>query len=125
MFRLAGGDARTGMYGWPAVEGDTNVEGPLSVSVPGAVAAYELAHRRFGRLPWRRIVEPAIGIARDGLLMDWYGTLMFGAYAARLHRDAEAKRVYFRAGGAPYRPPTGFCGRTRQRSGPAMPSTPT
>ncbi len=45
MFELRGGDARSGMYGWPAVKNDANVEGPLSVSVPGAVAAYELAHR--------------------------------------------------------------------------------
>jgi gamma-glutamyltranspeptidase / glutathione hydrolase len=108
MFELAGGDARSGMYAWPAVRGEANVEGPLSLTVPGALAAYELAHRRFGRLPWARLFAPAIKLARDGFAMDWYGTLIFGAYAARLHRNAEAKRVYFRPGGAPYRPQTGF-----------------
>lgn len=108
MFELLGGDTRTGMYGWPAVKSDANVEGPLSVSVPGAVAAYELAHRRLGKLPWARLFEPAIRLARDGFAMDWYATLVFGTGAFRLHKNAEAKRVYFRAGGAPYRPPTGF-----------------
>jgi gamma-glutamyltranspeptidase/glutathione hydrolase len=108
MYEVLGGDARSGMYGWPAVKNDANVEGPLSVTVPGAVAAYELAHRRLGKLPWARLFEPAIRLARDGFVMDWYGTLIFGAYAARLHKNAEAKRVYFRQGGAPYRPPTGF-----------------
>src|SRR3982751_349619 len=60
MFELAGGDSRSGMYGWPSVKGEANVEGALSASVPGALAAYELAHRRFGRMPWARVLEPAI-----------------------------------------------------------------
>jgi gamma-glutamyltranspeptidase / glutathione hydrolase len=108
MFELLEGDARSGMYGWPAVKNDANVEGPLSVSVPGAVAAYELAHRRLGKLPWERLFEPAIRLAREGIVVDWYSTLVFGTSAVRLHKNAEAKRVYYREGGAPYRPPTGF-----------------
>jgi len=40
--------------------------GPLSVSVPGAVAAWVDAHERWGTLPLPRLLEPAIGYARDG-----------------------------------------------------------
>jgi len=37
-----------------------------SVGVPGTVRGLHLAWRRHGRLPWRRLVEPAVALARDG-----------------------------------------------------------
>jgi gamma-glutamyltranspeptidase/glutathione hydrolase len=37
-----------------------------SVGVPGTVAGLHLAWKEGGTLPWRRLVEPAIGLARDG-----------------------------------------------------------
>ncbi len=40
--------------------------GPGSVAIPGALAAYALASRRHGRLPWRELVAPAAELARDG-----------------------------------------------------------
>jgi gamma-glutamyltranspeptidase/glutathione hydrolase len=41
--------------------------GAASVAVPGALAALEEAHRRFGTLPWRELFPPAIELARDGV----------------------------------------------------------
>ncbi len=38
----------------------------LSVGVPGTVAGLHMAWREQGKLPWRRLVDPAIGLARDG-----------------------------------------------------------
>src|SRR5579884_3060524 len=35
-------------------------DGIQSVTVPGAVAGWSEAHRRFGRLPWRELFRPAI-----------------------------------------------------------------
>jgi gamma-glutamyltranspeptidase/glutathione hydrolase len=40
--------------------------GPLTVTVPGAVHGYDELHRRFGRLPWRRLFDDAIGYAEEG-----------------------------------------------------------
>jgi gamma-glutamyltranspeptidase/glutathione hydrolase len=37
-----------------------------SVGVPGLPALLEQAHRRHGRLPWAKLFEPAIELARDG-----------------------------------------------------------
>jgi gamma-glutamyltranspeptidase/glutathione hydrolase len=41
--------------------------GAASCAVPGAVAGLGEAHRRFGSLPWRTLLEPAIAHARDGV----------------------------------------------------------
>jgi gamma-glutamyltranspeptidase / glutathione hydrolase len=38
----------------------------LSVGVPGTVAGLHLAWREKGKLPWKRLVEPAIILAQDG-----------------------------------------------------------
>jgi gamma-glutamyltranspeptidase/glutathione hydrolase len=40
--------------------------GPLPVSVPGTVDAWFALHGRFGKLPMRDVLAPAIGYARDG-----------------------------------------------------------
>lgn len=40
--------------------------GPLSISVPGCVDGWAEMHRKFGRLPWATILQPAIAYARDG-----------------------------------------------------------
>jgi gamma-glutamyltranspeptidase/glutathione hydrolase len=41
--------------------------GPASCGVPGLPAGLGLLHREHGRLPWARLVEPALRLARDGV----------------------------------------------------------
>ncbi len=51
----------------------TRDDGPWShkiVGVPGTVAGMETAWRKYGRLPWHRLLEPAIRLARDGFVID-------------------------------------------------------
>ena len=46
--------------------GLTMTVGHGSVATPGALAALDLAHHRFGAVPWRDVVAPAEAIARRG-----------------------------------------------------------
>src|SRR5881392_2757092 len=43
--------------------------GPASCAVPGVPAGLGALWRAHGRLPWARLVEPALTLARDGLPM--------------------------------------------------------
>ncbi|WP_024868572.1 gamma-glutamyltransferase [Pseudoxanthomonas suwonensis] len=43
--------------------------GWMAAGVPGTVAGLALAHRKYGRLPWARLVQPAIRLAEDGVVL--------------------------------------------------------
>jgi gamma-glutamyltranspeptidase/glutathione hydrolase len=42
------------------------IPGGLSVGIPGVVSMLEMAHRKYGKLPWSRLLQPAIKLADDG-----------------------------------------------------------
>jgi gamma-glutamyltranspeptidase / glutathione hydrolase len=58
-------------HDWPEAERGRNYVGHLAPAVPGAVTGLWAAHQRAGRLPWSRLLEPAIRIADDGLEVTW------------------------------------------------------
>jgi gamma-glutamyltranspeptidase / glutathione hydrolase len=47
-------------------DADVHHNSYLSVGVPGTVAGLYLAWKEQGSLPWNRLVEPAVALARDG-----------------------------------------------------------
>ncbi|MCZ6915798.1 MAG: gamma-glutamyltransferase [Gemmatimonadetes bacterium] len=41
----------------------------LAVGVPGTVAGFAKAHERYGKLPWARLVGPAVDLAAEGFVL--------------------------------------------------------
>ncbi len=68
--RAPGGASET-MYldGTGAIDRSLTREGYLAPGVPGTVRGLALAHRRFGKLPWRVVVKPAADLARNGFAL--------------------------------------------------------
>ena len=50
-------------------DADLHHHSHLSVGVPGTVAGLHLAWKEHGKLPWRRLVDPAIALARNGFVV--------------------------------------------------------
>lgn len=75
------------------------VPGGRSVGVPGALRGMALAHRESGKLPWARLFQPAIKLARDG----WRLTPRFVNALANNggHITAETRAIFSGADGKP------------------------
>ena len=70
-----------------------------AVAVPGMVRGVALAHARFGTLPWARLLEPAIALARQGFAIDPYVATTLNQILADAHDFAELQRVFGRPNG--------------------------
>jgi gamma-glutamyltranspeptidase/glutathione hydrolase len=73
----------------------------LSVGVPGTVAGLYLAWKEHGKLPWKRLVEPAIGLARGGFPVT-EGLARSLRSALRTMAPYPASMAQFSKNGTPY-----------------------
>ena len=97
-YPVAQGAKADDLFTWPKVEGDRNIEGATAVAVPGVVAGMALAHQRFGSMPWSQLVAPAVRLASEGLLLDWYAGLLIASTAKSLARDPQAAKLFLEDG---------------------------
>jgi gamma-glutamyltranspeptidase/glutathione hydrolase len=68
--------------------------GAASVAVPGVLAGLEAAHRRFGAVPWQRLVEPAIELARSGLDLTRQQAYLHAILDIILRHTEEGRAIY-------------------------------
>ena len=81
----------------PARHHDSHV----AVGVPGTVAGLHLAWSERGRLPWRRLLEPAIALARDGFAVPQHLARSLAGVLPAMRRYP-ASLAQFSRDGAPY-----------------------
>jgi gamma-glutamyltranspeptidase/glutathione hydrolase len=74
-----------------------SIFGWRSSGVPGSVAGFALAHKKFGSQKWQRLVDPAVKLAAEGFTVSpTFEKALAGGEA--LATDPESKRIFLRDG---------------------------
>ena len=74
----------------------------LSVGVPGTVAGLHLAWKEQGKLPWKRLVDPAVALARDGFAVSDALARSLRSALPRFQQISPAAAAQFSKNGVPY-----------------------
>lgn len=99
------GVMKNDLFTWPEVVGDRNIHGPYSFCTPSSVAGYAKLKEAFGTaMPVSELLQPAIALARRGLVQDWYTTLKISSSASVLRLYEESARIYLPNGLPPVPP---------------------
>lgn len=79
---------------------DRSVNGALAAGVPGSVAGLFEAHRKYGSLPWRDLLQPAIALADSGFAVDSAFAEDGEGTAKRLSLDSTSTALFLKDGKA-------------------------
>ena len=75
----------------------------LSSGVPGTVAGLYYAHQEFGKLPWKRLVQPAADLARNGIILNHELSSNLRNRQSRLCVDDTTCGYFYKPGKVPYK----------------------
>ena len=67
--------------------------GPLTITVPGAVDGWFELHKRFGRLPFDKILEPAVGYANKGAAIPEISAALWSLGDEELHSSPHVSKM--------------------------------
>lgn len=65
-----------------------------AVGTPGTVRGLELAHKKFGKLPWKDLVLPAVTLAREGFTLDASTARSLNEYVKKPGGNPEFRRLF-------------------------------
>jgi gamma-glutamyltranspeptidase/glutathione hydrolase len=77
------------------------IPGGLSVGIPGVVRMLALAHKKYGKLPWAKLFEPAIKLAENGFPVGPKMVRQIKAMQSRVSDMPDIRAHFFHADGTP------------------------
>ena len=72
---------------------DLSTIGYKAIGVPGSVKGMVYAEEHFGKLGLKRVMEPAIRLAREGYVLGWYDADLF-THDRALADFPDSKRIF-------------------------------
>jgi gamma-glutamyltranspeptidase/glutathione hydrolase len=76
-------------------------DGPSASTVPGAVAGFELALRKYGTKPYAELLQPAIDAAIHGHPLSVWGASMHASGAEKVSKYPASARILLKDGATP------------------------
>ncbi|WP_103126659.1 gamma-glutamyltransferase [Nostoc cycadae] len=84
------------------VRPNASVNGYLAVATPGTVAGMYEVHRRYGKLPWKEVVKPAIALAKNGFILSkqltWRSIQVYENRKPVILQNSAARGIFTRNG---------------------------
>lgn len=71
-----------------------SVRGGKAVAVPGEIKGLWELHQKYGKLPWKRLLEPNIKLAREGHIVSPYLENVFLSSENDLYREPSLSEIY-------------------------------
>jgi gamma-glutamyltranspeptidase/glutathione hydrolase len=100
MYEVVPGRAGGGM-GWWETKNNEQRDGYKSISIPAGVAGLTTALEKYGTIPLKEILQPAIRYAEEGFpISDWYAAQLASAYP-RFKNFPETVKIFCRRDGSP------------------------
>jgi gamma-glutamyltranspeptidase/glutathione hydrolase len=65
-----------------------------AIATPGIVKGLFAAHRDLGRMPMRNLIQPAVGLARNGVLIDGMQAYVLRVVGAIVNADASMRALF-------------------------------